>query len=360
MKISSRAVTFFLLFLLPLAAVSAYEIHYASDRYHSNAIVNITAGSSAAPTLDLSMLGLPATADSKDALTLMVFASSLDMLQYLDDKLHLRKHYADPGVDWLSRLPDNASLEDFHDYMASHISVVQDRDSHLISIEVQAFTREFARDIVNAILERSQIFVDKVNARVTDEQTKFFEKQLLVSEARLKEVKDQLLTFQRENRLFNTDVEATMVNTNIAALEKVLIEKQGELTVGLKSLNENSPVIQILRSQIDTIQKQLATEKDRLSGGSSGAVSELDAQYREIQFNLEFVGNLYKSNMTQLEQARIEAIQRLKYLIVVTQPSLADASLYPNRPYVIGTAAILLLMVYFVLSLLIAIIREHA
>lgn len=360
MKISFRTASFFLFFLIPLAAVTIYELAYASDRYHSTSVVTITAGTSAVPTLDLSMLGLPSTADSKDGLTLIAFASSIDMLQYLDDKLRLRKHYSNPAVDWLSRLPGNASLEDFHDYMSSTISVLQDRESHLITIEVQAFNRELARDIVNAILERSQTFVDKVNARVTDEQTKFFEKQLLLSESRLKEVKEQLLKFQRDNKLFNTDVEATMVNTNIAALEKVLIEKQGELTVSLVSLNENSPVIQVLRSQIDTIKKQLTTEKERLSGGSSGAVSELDAQYREIQFNLEFVGNLYKSNMTQLEQARIEAIQRLKYLIVVTQPSLADASLYPDRPYVIGTAAILLLMVYFVLSLLIAIIREHA
>ena len=89
-------------------------------------------------------------------------------------------------------------------------------------------------------------------------------------------------------------------------------------------------------------------------------MSELDAQFREIQFNLEFVTNIYKSNMAQLEQARLQAVQRLKYLVVVTTPSLADASLYPDRPYIIGTAVIVLLMIFFVVSLLAAIIREHA
>ena len=44
----------------------------------------------------------------------------------------------------------------------------------------------------------------------------------------------------------------------------------------------------------------------------------------------------------------------------MTGPSLADASLYPARTYNIVTAAILLLMIYFVLSLVVAIIREHA
>jgi capsular polysaccharide transport system permease protein len=62
----------------------------------------------------------------------------------------------------------------------------------------------------------------------------------------------------------------------------------------------------------------------------------------------------------QLEAAKVEAVQRLKYLVVVTQPSLADSSLYPAREYNIVTAAILLLMVYFVVSLMIAVVREHA
>ncbi len=360
MKLSFRTVFFFISFVLPLAAVAIYEYRYATDRYHSDAIVNITQGSNSAPTLDLSILGLPAAADSKDALTLITFINSMDMLQYLEDKMRLRKHYADSNVDWWSRLSADASLEDFRDYVTGHIVVEQDQDSHLITIHVQAFSREFARDTVSAILERSQIFVDNVNARITEEQTRFFEKQLTITESRLKEAKGTLLKFQRENRLFSTEVEATMVNSNIASLEKLLIDKQGELNTKVKDLNENSPVIQILRSEIDTIKKQLAEEKERLSGGSGSAVSELDSQYREIQFNLEFVGTLYKSNLTQLEQARIEAIQRLKYLIVVTQPSLADSSLYPNRQFVMGTAVIILLMSYFVLTLMVAIIREHA
>jgi capsule polysaccharide export protein KpsE/RkpR len=44
----------------------------------------------------------------------------------------------------------------------------------------------------------------------------------------------------------------------------------------------------------------------------------------------------------------------------VTTATIADESLYPNRPYVIGTAAMVLIMVFFIVSLLVAIIREHS
>ncbi len=361
MKISYRTVLFVLIFFLPLAVYSYYELRVATDRFHSDSMLSITQDDNSTASLDLSVIGLPAVADDKDALTLVTFVTSVDMLQYLEAKLRIREHYSNPDIDWLSRLPAEASLEDFHEYLQSYIVVEYDTSSRLISIHVQAFSREYAHQVLTAILERSQAFVDQLNSRVTLEQTKFFENQLKVSEARVRDAKAELLRFQRENRLLTTETEAATINTIIASLTSTLVAKQGELDVKKRDLNQNSPVIQVLVSEIDSLQKQIAQEKDKLSVGSGGsAVSELAARFGEIQFNVEFLETIYKSNLTQLERARVEAIQRLKYLIVVTQPSIADASLYPDRLYNIGTAAILLIMAYFVISLLAAIIREHA
>ncbi|MCB1380603.1 MAG: hypothetical protein KDK89_19885 [Alphaproteobacteria bacterium] len=360
MRPGFRTILFLLIFVLPLVAITIYELRYATDRYHSSAKILITQDTGTTQSFDLSVLGLPTAASSKDALTLVTFINSIDMMKYLDARLQLRQHYTSSDIDWYTRFPSEGSEEDFHEYLGDFVMVNYEIESQLISIEVQAFTREYAQNVVNAILERSQEFVDKLNARVTLEQTQFFERQLTTTEARVKDAKNALLRFQRENRLFSTDTEASMVTANIGSLEKLLLDKQGELTVRLKELNESSPAIQLLRTEIATIKQQLSQEKDRLSGGSGDAVSELDAQFREIQFNLEFVTNIYKSNMAQLEQARLQAVQRLKYLVVVTTPSLADASLYPDRPYIIGTAVIVLLMIFFVVSLLAAIIREHA
>ena len=359
MRSRANIVLFLLFFILPLLAVIVYEVGFATDRYHSDASLIITEERGATPTIDLSVIGLPAPGGSKDALVVLEFILSLDMLQYLDQNADLRQHYSASNIDWWTRLPASASLEDFHDYMADYLTAAYDADAQLIRIQVQAFNREYANKLVNLILARSQEFVDKLNTKITTEQTQFFEKQLADSEKRLRELKLQLLSFQREHRLLTTTAEATLVNTNIGEIERQLLLKEGELSARLQELNENSPVMQVLRSEIQTLKMQLAKEKERLSGGNSGAVSELDAQFREIEFNLDFVGGIYKSNLTQLEQVRMDAVQRLKYLIIVTQPSIADASLYPDRTYIIGTAAMILLMVFFILSLLVAIIREH-
>ncbi len=361
MKLSYRSVMFLLIFILPLAAFSFYELRIASDRYHSDSSISIAQDAPAVPTLDLSMIGLPAAPSDKDASTLVTFINSYDMLQYLEAKLQLRAHYSDPSIDRFSRLPAGASLEEFHAYMSNYIVVEYDITTHLVNIHIQAFTREYANKMLTTILDRSQTFVDHLNSRVTIEQTKFFETQLKHSEARVRDAKRALLDFQRQNGLLTTDAEALMINNTIAQLTTLLVTKQGELDVKRRDLDENAPGVQILKSEIETITKQIAQEKDKLSVRSDGsAVSELAAKFAEIQFNLEFVTTIYKSNLAQLESARVEAIQRLKYLVVVTTPTIADASQYPNRPYNIGTAALILIALYFIFSLLVAIIREHA
>lgn len=361
MRLSYRTVLFIAIFLLPLAAYSFYEIRLATDRFHSDATVSITQGGNAAPSLDLSVLGLPSVSDDKDATTLVTFINSIDMLLALEPELQVREHYSNPSIDWWSRLPPEASLEAFHDYLSKYIVINYDPATHLVNIHVEAFSREYAQKLVNALLAHAQDFVDHLNSRVTVEQTKFFENQLSVTESRLRDAKNELLTFQRENGLLTTDVEAQLINTSIGQLNGMLLKAQGELDVQRRQLNDNSPVIQNLKAQIDTLKKQISEEKDKLSVGTlSSPVSELAARQEEIKFNLEFISTLYKSNLTQLERSRIEAAQRLKYLVVVTNPSIADASLYPNRPYNIITAMIILLMIYFIVTLIIAIIREHA
>ncbi len=76
----------------------------------------------------------------------------------------MRQHYSDPKIDWLARLPAEASLEQFHEYMLSYIVVSYDETTRLINIHVQAFDREYAQRIVSAIIERSQVFVDTLNS----------------------------------------------------------------------------------------------------------------------------------------------------------------------------------------------------
>ncbi len=361
MKLTYRSILFLLIVVVPFGLFATYEFGIATDRFHSASAVSLTEENQVAPVLDLSAIGLQGAVSTTDALTLVTFMNSPDMADHLDQKLKLREHYSQKDIDWWTRLPEDASKEDFHDYLAGMISVELNSLSQLIEIHVQAFDRQFAQNIVTALLERSQRFVDVLNAKMTEEKISFFESQLASADKRLQDAKTELLEFQRQNQLLDAEAEAARVSSSISVLNSQLIAKQGQLAVSLQELNETSPVIRRIKAEIETLQKQISEEKDRLSIGSkSSPVSAIYARFAEIEAKVGFLDSMYKSNLVQLEAAKVEAVKRLKYLIVVTQPSIADSSLYPDREYNVVTALIILLMIYFVVSLMIAVVREHA
>jgi capsular polysaccharide transport system permease protein len=356
----ANRVLFIVLFVIPLLMVSYYELFVAGDRYQSEASLILTQEQSGTATFDVSFLGLPSSAEDKDALVIQEYVMSRDMLHFLDEKHHVRDHYSGANVDWLARLSNTASFEDFHEYMVDYIYVTYDTTAKIIRIQLQTFDENYSKALLDSIVAKSQEFIDTLNARVTAEQTRFFDDKMVESETRLKEAKQALLTFQRANRLFTTESESALILANISALETLMSKQKSALDSASKSLSPNAPQLQQLRSDISALENQIRTEKDRLSGVSTSSVSELDAQYRDIQLNLEFVTTMYKSNLSQLEQARIEAARRIKFLIVVATPSVADESQYPDRPYIIITAGIILLAIYFIGTLILSIIREHA
>jgi capsular polysaccharide transport system permease protein len=358
-SLTSNRILFVVLFIIPLILVVYYEVAIASDRYQSEASLLISQENSGTTTFDVAFLGLPSSADDKDALSVIEFIMSRDMMHYLDEKHHLRDHYSSSKVDWWARLSNTASFEQFHDYMASWLIVTYDATSKIIRMDIQTFDENYSKAILDSILAKSQEFIDTLNAKVTAEQTRFFDEKMAESEARLKEAKQALLTFQRANRLLTTESESSVVLQNISALETVLSKQKSEYESLSKTLTPNAPRLQQMQSDISAMESQIRTEKERLSGMSTSSISELDAQYRDIQLNLEFVTTMYKSNLSQLEQARIEAARRVKFLVVVASPSIADESQYPERAYIIITAGILFLALYFVGSLMVSIINEH-
>ena len=359
-KSLSTRILFLIIFIVPMLALAYFQYFIATDRYQSETSLIITEERSGASTFDVSFLGLPSSGDDKDAKVIAEFISSRDMLKFLDDKLQIRAHYSSSKLDWYYRLPNTASFEEFHEYMADYLTVLYDTESKILHVTVQAFDENFAKAILDIVTARSQEFIDKLNERVTNEQTRFFDLKMIESEARMKEAKETLLRFQKDNRLLTTESEGTLIMANISSLEQELSKKRSELDALTKDLSPAAPRLMSLRSEIGALEGQVKLEKERLSGTATSSISDLDSQYREIQLNLEFITTMYKSNLSQLEQARIEAARRLKFLIVVAQPSLPDESQYPDRQYILITGAIVLLAAFFIASLMMTIIREHA
>jgi len=124
-------------------------------------------------------------------------------------------------------------------------------------------------------------------------------------------------------------------------------------------MRETAPAVISVQARVDALSKQLEQEKSRLTGVDKDAMNEVTARYMDVQTQAALASDLYKSGLISLEQARVEAYRKLKHLLVVSQPTLAEDAEYPRRLYNLATIGVLLCLLYGLLVMGLATLREH-
>ena len=83
------------------------------------------------------------------------------------------------------------------------------------------------------------------------------------------------------------------------------------------------------------------------------------AGFEDLRFDVEFSAERYRLALLSLEKAQIDASQKVKSVVVVARPNEPDEALYPDRPYILATVGVFLLLFYGIAGVVFAAVREH-
>lgn len=342
-----------------LLAVMYWSV-IASDLYVSEArvVVERSDGVGAATT-DFTSLLVGNTAP-QDLLLLREYLLSADMLKKLDERLGLRKHYADSRRDPLSRLWfEDASLERFHDYYHKRISVEYDDFARVLVIRVQAYTSEMAHAIAAELVGEGERFMNEMTHRIAGEQVVYIEKQVQDQSERLKAARQALVAYQNANGLVSPRGEVESLSTVVANAEATLSELQVKRNSLKDVFTPQSPAIQQIDAQIAAVERQMAAQRGRMVSTKGRGLNRVVEEHDRLQVAAEFAFDIYKTAISALEKARIEATRKLKNVAVVQSPTRPEYPLQPRRIYNIVVFVLMTLMLTGVVQLLSAIIRDH-
>ena len=209
------------------------------------------------------------------------------------------------------------------------------------------------------ILKNSESFINDLSQQVAAEQLKFAEQQLATAKEQLDESRNILLEFQNKNQMFDPQAQAQAVATIVASLESNLAQLRTEERTSLSYLNETAPQVVAIRSQIESVQQQIADEKAKLTSPKTSKLNKSVVDFEALKANVEFATDLYKLSLASLEKARLEASRKLKKLVVISTPELAQDALYPRVIYLIATYFLILNILFGITMLIYSIIREH-
>ena len=348
---------------VPLALAIIYYATFAVDRYVSSAQVVVREENSGASSQasGLSMLLTGASpASREETLYLREYITSMDMMALLEERLHWVEKYSSQRGDIFYRLDKANSREDILKYYQRIVTAHLDETTGLLNVSVQAFEPALAQEMLKIILSASEHFVNEVSHSIAREQMQFSQGELDKARALYNKRKEELLTFQNQNKVLDGQTSAQGRATIIATLEGEYSAQQAIFTEMQYKLRPDSPQVRQQKMKISALAQQLSAEQKRLVSAPAGdQLNVIASKFQQLALDAGIAEDSYKAAVAALDNARIESYKKIRTLVTVVSPNAPDMAIYPQRWYNLFTIAIALFMLYGIARFLIASIEDH-
>lgn len=358
------ALSFLWLVIGPLIVTGWYLMVRAQDQYASLMGFTIRQEGAAPNTQLLGMAAqLGASSGPADTDILYEFIQSRSLVDQIDARFDLRALYGPQYErDPVFALHPQASPEDLADYWARIVRLSYDQTSHLMELEVRAFSPDTAQALGREILARSQALINELNAQARQDALGHAKEDLAQAQSRLRMARTALVSFRTRTGLVDleSDLQGRLgvVNTLQQQLAAALIEAD----MLAQSTKSNDPRVKQARRRIEVIRDRINQERGNVAHGSSTQDGEdyptLLAEYEGLLADREFAEEAYRASQTALDLARANASRQSSYLAVYIPPTLPQSAQYPQRLGVFGLVCLFVLLGWAIMILIYYAIRD--
>jgi capsular polysaccharide transport system permease protein len=326
--------SFVLLVVLPVAVSTYYLYVRASDQFHSRTAFSVRSEDVANPLEVLVAFTQTGATSAPDSAIIYDFLTSQTLVELIDAELDLRTIYNRAENDPVFTLGGEPSVEDTLSYWERMVSASVDANSGVLEIEVRAFTPEDATRVAEAIIAHSEDLVENLSLVAREDAMRYTLEDVAKAEARLKEMRRQIREFRTTYQIIDPEADVQSQVGILGALQSRLADSLIELATIASYSDGTDPRLPNIQRRVDAIRMQIENERAAVGSRSDDGkpLSVVIGEYEELLVDLEFAQNAYVAALAAEEQARIEANRRSRYLAVHIPPTLAQESVYPDRP----------------------------
>jgi capsular polysaccharide transport system permease protein len=326
---------------------------FTQNRYVTTAAFKISQQSSGGSDTGLAHMMVPGLADSgaMDSMVVIGFIDSVELLLELEQEFDLVNHFSSAKQDPVFRLDPEEPLEERLEYYRSRITAHFAKESGLTVLTVDTFDPELSQKIAASVLKKSEAFVNRINQSIADQQLAFIRTEVDRSSERVDCLTKELLDLQNEYRFITPDqaIDASTAAVHELQMEKLRLEAR---VASLLRDSPGSPSIELLRSQIRSLNELIDVESAKISGPEMNRLNQALAQFKELQQKIDFAIELRTGAQALLEKNRVDAISRSRFFSVIQNPFLPEDSVLPRRPYATITILVLGFLLFLVLRAL--------
>lgn len=356
-KFSKMQIAFLSLFVV----LNLYYLVIKSELYESRTalLVKDMNSASTSASLGLSLLGMGTSSQVQDSKVVEEYLMSLDIYKRLDQKFGLSEHYKSDKLDFVERLGQDATEEDFLKFYNSRLNVAFDETSSILHIAFSHVEPQKAQEILEFLVLEVEGQINELNRKNAQRQLTFIEQEYAKAKIKMDTSSKTLEEYQNKNLLLDPTTQASAATGVISQLEATLTQKKIQHATMQGYLNEDSYELSALQKEMDEIEKSIASQKKELSGTSKDRLNKTMFEYEKLKLQLEFDTEVYKNALLQLETTKLDVSKEAKMLSIISKPNLPDGYTYPDKPRVFITILILTLLMYGIFSMLNSIIKDH-
>jgi len=348
--------------IAPTALAAIYFGLIASNLYISESrfMVRSPQKPVAAGALSTLLQGSGLSRQLDDQYAVNDYILSRDALKELNDAFHLDRKFRDARIDILNRfaaLDWDDSFEALLKYYRRRVSAELDSKSSISVLTVRAFNAEDAKAINERLLTMSERLVNEMSERSRHDIVRFAEGEVKVAEKRAKDAALAVAEFRTEKAVVDPERQSAFQLQQLGKLQEELIATKTQI-VQLRAVSPENSQIASLTTRQAALQREIDAEMARIAG-KGGSLTNKATGYMQVALEREFAEKQLATSLALLETARNEAQRQQLYLERVVQPNLPDYPIEPRRVRYTVIVLVVGIVVWTILTLLIAAVREH-
>lgn len=352
---------FMLCVVVPTISLSIYYGLIASDVYTSESKFVIRSPNQQSTSgLGMVLQNIGFSASSGDSYLVRDYLTSRDATQQLKDQLDIQTKYSAESVDIISRFGTfkSPTFENFYEYFNGKVKVVYDPVSSISSLQIEAYTAEDAKAINESLLKMSEDVINRINNNAKNDILIASEKEVKEAQELSMKTANNLAEYRIKNDVFNPEGQSTLALQEISKLQDALIQTETQL-VQAKEITPENPQIKAMETRIKSLKKSIAEKSKLVTGVSNESLSNRSVEFQRLQLEKELADKQLASAMAGYEQAKSDFNQKQLYLERLAEPSLPDEATKPERFRNVLSGFVFGLLLWGVLRLFVAGVREH-
>ncbi|MDT2019462.1 capsule biosynthesis protein [Methylocella sp. CPCC 101449] len=367
-RISIFKASFICCVVIPALVVSLYFAFIASDQFATEARFAVrTAQFEGDPSGNIkpgvasggSPVRVPSLA-GQEAYVVAAYIRSAAIFDDFPKSLDLRAIFSRPEADFWARLKSNATREELLRYWLSMVDVRVNNLSGVVTVFVKAFRPEDSYEVALGIIHASEILVNRLSERARNDAVGRAEQEVRRNEQLVQSALRDMQDYRDSQQFIDPSSEATSTSTLLTRAMNDRIQLQSDYFVATRAMSVSAPSALVLKSRLDALDQQIEQLKARMTGPAERrTISAAIGKFEELELRRQFAERLYTMSQDALQRAKQKAEWQNIYLSVFVPPALAQLALFPERINMTLLIFAVLAIVWGILSLISAAIRDH-